>query len=87
MTYTSEKNLKTLTGTVVSAKMTGTVVVNVEWMKPHPKYKKRVKVSNRHKAALCGHTVKIGDRVSIKSTRPKSKTVSFAVVSVDSVTK
>ena len=82
MTEIVKKNLKTLSGTVVSTRMADTVVVKVDRKVPHPKYKKLMTVSGRYKASLSGHKVSLGDVVSIKSTRPKSKSVSFAVVDV-----
>ena len=41
---------KTLQGIVVSDKMTKTVVVEVERIKEHPKYKRRYKVHKKYKA-------------------------------------
>ena len=63
---------KQLKGKIVSVKMKNTVVVEVERVKQHPKYKKRYKVMKRYKA----HTVNdlnMGDKVTIEETRPISK--------------
>ncbi len=68
-----------LTGTIISNKMTKTVVVRVEKLKEHPKYKKRYKVSKKYKA----HTDKeyqIGDKVIIEECRPISKQKKWKVI-------
>jgi small subunit ribosomal protein S17 len=41
---------KQLTGTVISNKMQKTVVVEVERLKEHPKYKRRFKIHKKYKA-------------------------------------
>ena len=68
-----------LTGTIISNKMTKTVVVRVEKLKEHPKYKKRYKFSKKYKA----HTDKehqIGDKVMIEECRPISKEKRWRVI-------
>lgn len=68
-----------LTGTITSNKMIKTVVVKVERLKEHPKYKKRYKVSKKYKA----HTEKeyqVGDRVIIEECRPISKEKKWKVI-------
>ncbi len=47
---TQTKIKRNFTGTVVSNKMTKTLVVLVERFRKHPKYQKRVKYSKRFKA-------------------------------------
>ncbi len=64
---------RTLVGTVASAKMMKTVVVSVERLKLHPKYKKRYRVTTRFKAHVQDGTYVEGDRVLIGETRPLSK--------------
>lgn len=71
---------KILSGVVVSDKMKDTVVVEVTRYVKHPKYKKYFKVGKRYKAHDAGNKHKIGDKVRIISTRPISKTKSFAVL-------
>ena len=52
-------------GIVVSDKMEKTVVVLEETMKFHKLYKKRLKVSKKHKAHDENNDCKIGDKVRI----------------------
>lgn len=63
---------RTLIGVVSSNKMQKTVVVKVERMIEHPRYKKIVKRFSKFYA----HTeipLKVGDTVEIEETRPLSK--------------
>ena len=64
---------KILQGTVVSAKMTKTVVVDVARVKEHPKYRKRIRVNTRYKAHNELEGISVGDRVTIEESRPLSK--------------
>lgn len=68
-----------LKGTVISNKMVNTVRVEVEYSKPHPKYKKIVKMRKVYFA----HTDKelqIGDVVEIMESKPYSKLVKWVVI-------
>ncbi len=68
-----------LKGVIVSTKMQKTVVVKVERIKEHPKYKKRYKVHKKYKA----HTeenYKEGDVVIIEECRPISKEKHWKVI-------
>jgi len=69
-----------LTGIVTSDKMQKTVVVKVERIKEHPKYKKRFKVHKKYKAHVESGEYKIGDRVTIEECRPISKDKRWKVV-------
>jgi small subunit ribosomal protein S17 len=69
-----------LTGTVVSDKMTKTVIVRIDRTVSHPKYDKRFKVSRRLAAAAEPSAVKVGDRVIIEETRPLSATKRWRVI-------
>lgn len=80
MTDTNENKGRTLKGTVVSDKMTKTVVVRVERLKKHPTYKKYYKVSTRYSAHDEKGEYHTGDRVVIRETRPLSKTKRWMVV-------
>lgn len=63
----------------MSNKMQKTVVVEVENLKEHPKYKRRYKVRKKYKA----HTesqLAIGDRIIIEESRPLSKGKRWKVV-------
>lgn len=64
--------MKSLTGTVISAKMEKTVVVRVDRRWRHPLYQKTVKRSKKYLVHHEG-TVKEGDEVTIIETRPMSK--------------
>lgn len=76
----SKKIIRTLKGTVVSDKMEKTIVVEVERLRVHPKYKKRYKVSKRYKAHDEKNECKVGDKVVIQETRPISKEKRWIVV-------
>jgi len=69
-----------LEGTVVSDKMAKTVVVSIERMKMHPKYKKRYLVSKKYKAHDEKGEYHVGDKVIIEETRPISKDKRWRVV-------
>ena len=71
---------KQLTGTVISNKMQKTVVVRVERLKEHPKYKRRFRVHKKYKAHDEKQECKIGDRVIIEECRPMSKEKRWRVV-------
>ena len=76
----SDKIKRKLTGQVVSAKMTKTVIVKVESVKVHPKYHKRYKVYKKYPAHSEGE-YKIGEKVVIQESKPYSKTVRWEVIS------
>jgi small subunit ribosomal protein S17 len=76
-------NPKTLNGVVVSDKMKDTCVVLVERYVKHPKYQKYINLRKRFKAHDVGNTQKIGDKVTIRETRPISKDKHFEVVKTD----
>jgi len=61
-------------GVVVSDAMDKTIVVKVDTVKAHPKYKKVVRRSAKFHAHDEANTAKIGDLVRIVETRPLSKT-------------
>jgi len=71
---------KQITGTVVSNKMQKTVVVKVERIKEHPRYKKRYKVHKKYKAHDEKGECKKGDKVIIEECRPMSKEKRWRVV-------
>ncbi|MFH0739729.1 MAG: 30S ribosomal protein S17 [bacterium] len=64
---------KILEGKIVSNKMANTVVVEVETVKVHPKYRKRYTSSKKYKADTAGSIFNIGDKVFIEESRPLSK--------------
>lgn len=67
-------------GIVVSNKMKDTVVVEVSRYTEHPKYKKFIKRSKKFMAHDKGNTKQIGEKVSIRETRPMSKNKKFIVI-------
>lgn len=69
-----------LQGIIVSDKMEKTVVVKVERIKEHPKYKRRYKVSKKYKAHLEESDYKIGDKVMIEECKPISKEKHWRVI-------
>jgi small subunit ribosomal protein S17 len=71
---------KVLNGTVVSDKMKDTVVVRVDAFKKHPKYEKFIKRSKKFKAHDEGNQKKVGDKVSIRETKPISRDKHFVVI-------
>ncbi len=75
----SDKN-NTMQGVVVSDKMEKTVVVSVESVKEHPRYKKRFKQHKKYKAHDENGEYKVGDEVIIKEARPMSKDKKWRVV-------
>ncbi len=71
---------KELKGKVVSDKMDKTVVVEVERIIQHPKYKKRYKSHKKYKAHDEIEGCKIGDKVIIQECRPMSKDKKWRVI-------
>ena len=67
-------------GTVVSDKMQKTVVVEVERIKIHPKYKRRYKIHKKYKAHDERGEYKVGDKVFIEECRPISKEKKWRVI-------
>jgi small subunit ribosomal protein S17 len=72
---------KTLQGIVVSDKMQKTVVVEVESIKEHPKYKRRYKIHKKFKAHDESGEYHVGDKVVIEETAPISKDKNWKVIS------
>lgn len=75
------KKSKMFVGKVVSAKMQGTVVVEVERKIVHPLYKKILRRSKKIKADTNKLELSLGDKVRIVETRPISKNKYFKVES------
>ena len=73
---------KRRSGVVMSNKMDKTVVVMVERLVKHPKYKKYLKVRKKFKAHDERNACNVGDRVEIIETRPLSREKRWAVVSI-----
>jgi small subunit ribosomal protein S17 len=80
----AEQNVtRTLTGKVVSDKMDKTITVLVERREKHPVYGKFVTRSSKVHAHDEKNECKIGDTVTVKETRPYSKSKCWALVSID----
>ncbi len=75
-----EPKRKQFNGVVVSDKMQGTAIVAVSRYVKHPKYKKYVKKTTRFAADNPGNKAAVGDKVTIRSCRPLSKTKHFEIV-------
>ena len=71
---------KTLKGVVVSDKMAKTVVVRVERYARHPLYGKYMKKSKRYKVHDGKNEYKVGDKIIIQETKPRSKEKRWEVV-------
>ena len=69
-----------LTGKVVSDKMQKTVVVEVERIKEHPRYRRRYKIHKKYKAHDENQEYHVGDKVVIEETRPISKDKKWRVI-------
>ena len=73
---------KIRTGTVVSDKMDKTASVAIESYYKHPLYKKILKKIKNLKVDDPGNELKIGDIVTIKETRPLSKTKRWRIFEI-----
>ena len=71
---------KQLTGVITSNKMQKTVVVKVESIKEHPKYKRRYKVHKKYKAHVESGEYLVGDKVVIEECRPLSRDKKWKVI-------
>ncbi len=71
---------KTFSGLVASSKMDKTIVVVVENVKIHSKYKKRYIVTSRYKVHDEKNQFKEGDKVRFVECRPLSKEKRWRVI-------
>jgi small subunit ribosomal protein S17 len=69
-------------GVVVSSAMDKTIVVKVDTVKAHPRYKKVIRRSSRFHAHDEQNAAKVGDLVRIVETRPLSKTKNWRLAEV-----
>jgi len=69
-------------GTVVSDRMDKTVIVRVQTLKQHSRYKKVIRQATKFKAHDEQNQCKVGDRVRIVETRPLSHDKRFRVVEI-----
>lgn len=78
-----EKTGRTLTGKVVSDKMDKSITVLVERRVKHPMYGKFMTRSSKIHAHDESNQCVMGDVVTIKETRPISKTKSWMLVNIE----
>jgi len=69
-------------GRVVSDKMNKTVVVAVDYLKPHPLYRKIIRKTNKFHAHDEENACKVGDLVRIEESRPLSRTKRWKVIEI-----
>lgn len=69
-------------GRVVSDKMNKTVVVAVDYLKPHPLYRKIIRKTSKFHAHDEENACRVGDIVRIEETRPLSRTKRWRVVEI-----
>jgi small subunit ribosomal protein S17 len=74
-------------GVVVSGAMDKTIVVRVETLKSHPRYKKIIRRSTKFHAHDERNEAKVGDVVRIVETRPLSKSKRWRLVEILEVAK
>lgn len=82
MSSKDEKAIRVLNGTVISDKMNNTIVVLVEQQVKHSKYGKFIKRSMKVHAHDQGNKCQEGDIVTIRETRPISKTKRWSLVKI-----
>jgi small subunit ribosomal protein S17 len=69
-------------GRVVSDKMDKTVTVAVDYLKPHPLYRKIIRKTSKFHAHDEENACRMGDLVRIEETRPLSRTKRWRVVEI-----
>ncbi len=67
-------------GVVISGKMDKTIVVRIDRVKIHPKYKKRYTTSKKYKVHDEKNQFKEGDKVTFAECRPLSKDKRWRVI-------
>ena len=72
-----------LQGVVVSDKAEKTIIVKVERRFTHPVMKKTVRKTKNYHAHDEDNSAKVGDRVSIRESRPRSKLKTWELVGAD----
>ena len=82
MTDTS-KSVRTLSGRVVSDKMDKTITVLVERRVKHPMYGKYLTRSSKVHAHDEQNECRVGDLVTVRETRPLSRSKTWTLVTVD----
>lgn len=75
-------NRKSLIGRVTSDKMNKTIIVQIEYLKEHPVYKRMVRKFSKFKVHDEENKAKIGNEVRITQTRPLSKDKRWRLVEI-----
>ena len=78
-----QSNSPTWKGTVVSNRMKDTVVVAVQTLKTHPKYKKQYQATKRYKVHTDGKEYALGAVLTFRECRPLSKDKHHIVVTTE----
>jgi small subunit ribosomal protein S17 len=78
---------KTMTGIVTSDVRDKTITVTVTSRETHPIYGKQYTVSRKYAAHDENNEAEKGDKVTIRATRPVSKTKAFTLDHVDEKTR
>ena len=74
-------------GVVVSSAMDKTIVVQVELLKMHPRYKKVIRRAKKFHAHDERNEAKVGDVVRIVETRPLARTKTWRLAEIVEVAK
>lgn len=82
MNESVKKNIRTITGIVISNKMTNSIVVRVERKVKHPVYGKYLRRSTKLHVNDSENKCQNGDVVLIKECRPLSKTKNWELVEI-----
>lgn len=78
--------MKILEGILISVKMKNTAVVEVYRVKPHPLYRKLVRLSKKYKVDNTGfEDLELGTEVRIQEIKPISKKKYFKII--ETITK
>ena len=83
MSEQSSNSVRTMSGRVVSDKMDKTITVLIERRVKHPMYGKYLTRSSKVHAHDEQNQCRVGDLVTVRETRPLSRTKTWTLVSID----
>jgi small subunit ribosomal protein S17 len=83
MAEQSSKSVRTMSGRVVSDKMDKTITILIERRVKHPMYGKYLSRSSKLHAHDENNECRVGDLVTVRETRPLSRTKTWTLVSID----
>lgn len=72
--------MRSKVGTIVSKKMNKTLVVRVDWLKAHPKYKKQMRMSKKLYVDNPENKFEVGEKIEVFETRPLSRLKRWTVI-------